>query len=134
MTNTIPFASRPHLTMISARLTLVLLLATTALAIAPQPVALADTISVGGGCTLVDAITAANADSATGGCSAGNGADIIELESGATYTLAAVNNPQYGPNGLPSITSEITIEGNGATITRGGGAPSFRLFLSLIHI
>jgi hypothetical protein len=42
-------------------------------------------IDVGiGGCTLVDAITAANTDTATGGCSAGNGADTIVLLSGST--------------------------------------------------
>jgi len=120
--------SRNRFLSILTRLTLVLVLLTVALGIAPVPVAWASTINVGSGCTLVDAITAANDDAATGGCSAGNGADTIVLESGATYTLSAVNNPQYGPNGLPSITSEITIQGNGATITRGGGAPDFRFF------
>ena len=38
-----------------------------------QSPALAATIPVGGSCTLVDAITAANTDTATGGCPAGNG-------------------------------------------------------------
>jgi len=33
---------------------------------------LAATIGVGGGCTLVDAIAAANTDTVTGGCSAGS--------------------------------------------------------------
>lgn len=38
-----------------------------------QAPALAATIDVGGGCTLVDAITAANNDTTTGGCAAGSG-------------------------------------------------------------
>jgi hypothetical protein len=67
----------------------------------------AGTINVDGvTCTLADAITAANTDTATVGCGAGSGADTIVLEAGSTH-----NEP------LPEITSEITINGNGATIT-----------------
>ena len=37
-------------------------------------------------------------------------------------------NGQFGnPVGLPPITSQITIEGNGATIARQGDAPDFGL-------
>ena len=53
----------------------------------------------------------------------GRGADVIELAPGCTYTLTAVDNYWYGPNGLPPIASEITIEGNGATIARSATAP-----------
>ena len=53
-----------------------------------------------GTCTLADAITAANTDTATNGCTAGSGADTITL--GVNITLKAP---------LPDITSEITIEG-----------------------
>lgn len=53
-----------------------------------------------GTCTLWDAITAANTDTATNGCAAGNGADTITL--GVNITLGA---------SLPNITTEITIEG-----------------------
>jgi len=70
---------------------------------------------------LINAITTAN----------GNGeADIINLAADGTYTLTAVDNNTDGPNGLPSITSEITINGNGATIQRSsaGGTPAFRIF------
>src|SRR5262249_2332166 len=75
-------------------------------------------IAVGGGCSLVDAITAANSDSATGGCIAGSGADTIDLPIGSTQTLTAVNNTDpYGANGLPVITSVMTIEGHGSTIS-----------------
>ena len=50
---------------------------------------LAATIYVTGACTLIDAITAANTDTATGGCPAGSGADTIVLTSGSTHTLTA---------------------------------------------
>ena len=53
-----------------------------------------------GTCTLPNAITAANTDTATNGCAAGSGADTITL--GVNITLSAE---------LPLITSEITIEG-----------------------
>ncbi|MEZ5583103.1 MAG: choice-of-anchor Q domain-containing protein [Candidatus Competibacteraceae bacterium] len=98
------------------------------LAVGAMASAQAATITADGTtCTLVDAITAANSDTATGGCTAGSGADVIELTA-STYTLNTVNNTANGSNGLPSITSTITLNGNGATIGRGGGAPAFRLF------
>ena len=101
---------------------LLLALLLVALALYSTP-AYASAITVDGTtCSLVNAITAANTDTATGGCAAGSGADTIELQS--DVTLTAVNN---GTNGLPQITSEITIEGNGFTIARGAGAPNFRI-------
>ena len=42
-------------------------------------------------------------------------------------TLTAVNNITYGSNGLPVMTSAITIEGNGNTISRQSGSPDFRI-------
>ncbi len=78
-------------------------------------------------CTLRDAINAANMDAPFGGCPAGQGADVIELAPGETYLLSFVDNASYGNNGLPIITSDITINGNGATIQREAGAPSFRI-------
>ncbi|MGI8427388.1 MAG: choice-of-anchor Q domain-containing protein [Actinomycetota bacterium] len=92
-----------------------------------QAPALAATISVDGTtCTLVDAITAANNDTASGNCPAGSGADTIELNSGSTHTLTTVNNDTNGPTGLPVITSEITIVGL-SSITRDSSAPEFRI-------
>jgi hypothetical protein len=76
-------------------------------------------------CTLVDAITAANTDGAVGGCTAGSGADTIELTT--DVTLTEVNNSFDGNNGLPVVESEITIEGGGFSISRDTNAPSFRL-------
>lgn len=36
--------------------------------------------------------------------------------------------PQYGPNGLPAVTTPIVVEGNGATIERSQTAPFLRFF------
>jgi Ca2+-binding RTX toxin-like protein len=103
--------------------------------------ALAATITVGGSCTLVDAITAANTDLATGGCPEGSGADVIALTG--NVTLSAVNNTTDGQNGLPSVTSPITLNGNGHTLQRSTvtGTADFRLLhvadtgnLTLNHI
>ncbi len=53
-------------------------------------------------------------------------ADTITLT--ADITLRAVDNSAFSsPNGLPVITSAITIAGQGHTIHRDSGAPEFRL-------
>ena len=67
-------------------------------------------------CTLRAAITAANTDSAVGGCKAGNGADVIQLAENTTYTFAESDNGQNGQSGLPKIASDITIAGGGSTL------------------
>ena len=82
-------------------------------------------IIVGGGCTLVDAIRAANSDAPVGGCTAGGrGRDVITLNADVMLTA-----PAEGVNGLPVIHSAITIHGNGHVIARStdAGTPSFRL-------
>lgn len=67
---------------------------------------------------LIAAINAANASPAP---------NTINLAAGGTYTLTAINN---GVNGLPAITNDRTINGNGATIQRSSapGTPDFRIF------
>ena len=97
-----------------------------ALALGAAPSAAA-TITVGGGCTLADAIVAANTDAATGGCSAGSEADTITLPPGSTHTFVTSGDQTYGPTALPPITSPVTIAGNGSTIRRDPGSSSFRL-------
>jgi hypothetical protein len=55
--------------------------------------------------------------------------NTIRLQAG-TYTLRAPDNDTDGPNGLPSITSPLTIVGAGARntiIEREAAAPQFRL-------
>ncbi|MDJ0892910.1 MAG: right-handed parallel beta-helix repeat-containing protein, partial [Gammaproteobacteria bacterium] len=102
------------------------------LALASGPVSAA-TIDVDGFfCKLIDAIEAANTDTAKGGCRAGSGADTLVLGPGSTHTLDSVytdfRGPYvFGPTGLPVITSTVRIEGNGATIRREPTAPWFRI-------
>jgi hypothetical protein len=52
----------------------------------------------------------------------------ICLTSNATYTLTQIQQDFFAPTGLPAITGNITIKGNGATIERAANAPDFRLF------
>jgi hypothetical protein len=86
-------------------------------------------------CSLVDAINAANSNSQTGACPAGddktNGGDVIVLAAG-TYKIGTADNDWYGPNGLPPITSRITIVGDpkGTIIMRSTnqGVSPFRIF------
>ncbi len=76
--------------------------------------ALAADITVDSNCSLTDAIQAAESDSEIGNCTSGDGADNIHLSG--DITLAAE---------LPQITTDITIEGGGFTIS---GGDSFRIF------
>lgn len=74
----------------------------------------AATLNVTGGCTLADAITAANTDTATGACPAGSGADTLVLAAGSVHTLTGA---------LPTISTQITLQGNGSTIERPSRHP-----------
>jgi hypothetical protein len=72
---------------------------------------------------LIAAISAANS----------RGGGTINLAPGCTYRLTTVNNsnptnPIVGANGLPVITTPVTINGAHTTIARSSSAPSFRLF------
>ena len=93
--------------------------------ILPHPIAPA-VITVDGGCSLVDAVTAANTDTAVGGCPAGSGDDDVVLT--ADVVLTQVDNETDGANGLPSVTSDLTVLGNGFAIRRADGTPRFRIF------
>ena len=96
------------------------------LSLGSGPVFAAD-ITVDGTCTLADAITAANTDTATGSCSAGSGADTITLQGNVTLTATNnFSNDSFANNGLPVVTSEITIDGGGFTISRSS-ADQFRI-------
>ncbi|MGH9843957.1 MAG: hypothetical protein ACREEM_34915, partial [Blastocatellia bacterium] len=75
----------------------------------------------GPGCKLRDALDAAMTDTPRGGCPAGSGDDTIVLPGGANILLTARDNADHGANGLPAITSSVTIIGNGATIQRQPG-------------
>jgi hypothetical protein len=78
------------------------------------------TCAVGDAACLIAAIDIANSTPE---------ADTIQLAAG-TYTLTTVDNITDGVNGLPSITSALTIQGAGADQTiveRHVNAPQFRL-------
>ncbi len=80
-----------------------------------------------GKCSLIEAIVNANDHAATHpDCAAGSGSDTIVLPK-TILALGAVDNATYGATGLPVIRSQITIEGNGAKITRKAAAPPLRL-------
>jgi hypothetical protein len=100
------------------RLCLAVLVGTTLTAAMPEPAARADTIVVPCSTSaLVSAITSAPAGS------------TLNLAHACNYGLTSVNNiGARGPNGLPVIAKQLTIEGNRATISRVGGFPSFRVF------
>ena len=117
------------------------LLSAAALGVAAAPAAHAGTTIVvtttadetvnDGNCSLEEAIQAANTHRPVDACPAGSGGDTIVLAAGARYTLNSINNNGEGPNGLPVVTGAITISGKGATITRSGAAPQFRMAVVL---
>jgi CSLREA domain-containing protein len=89
---------------------------------------LSDIAANDGRCTLREAITSANTNTASGAaageCAAGTGDDTIVLSVTGTIDLASV---------LPDLTTNMTITGPGAnllTVQRGaaGGTPGFGIF------
>jgi hypothetical protein len=68
---------------------------------------------------LIAAINTAN--------NSGDPTNTINLTQ-STYNLTQINNFWYGPDGLPAISTNLTINGNGATIQRANGVANFRLF------
>ncbi|MGA9568441.1 MAG: choice-of-anchor Q domain-containing protein [Candidatus Acidiferrales bacterium] len=134
----------------SVALTIVLLVAWLALAETSRAgiiyVTNVTPFHVAGECSLTEAIYAANFDSnyaidhfnADGSpayiatdCVPGNGADTIVLPANAQlYTLGtnAVIASPYGRAIFPTITSNITIEGNGSQLASYGGTDAGRAF------
>lgn len=97
------------------------------LALGRAPAAHAATINVDGvNCTLIEAIQTANSDLPVPGCTTGNGADTINLQTDITLTTAYSLYYEID-TALPLITSTITIEGNGHTIERDSSSDKFRL-------
>ncbi len=81
-------------------------------------------VAANGLCSLREAIHNANADAQVDNtdCLAGSGSDQIQFSNDNTYTLSDAD-PANDDNGLPMITSTITIDGDGSTITRDEGLP-----------
>lgn len=78
-------------------------------------------INPDGRCSLIEAMENANGGAIHADCVAGGGADTITLPAGSTQSLTEAHNAD---NGLPVVASQITIQGNGSTIT-GIPSPSF---------
>jgi hypothetical protein len=79
------------------------------------------TVAAGDTATLIADITAANAS--------GTPTTINLTQS--TYDFTSANNSTFGPNALPAVTGNITINGNGAVLMRDpslGQNTPFRLF------
>ena len=55
-------------------------------------------------------------------------AGVVAPAPAAPYVISQPDNYWYGPNGLPAIASNVTINGNGAVIERAAGAVPFRIF------
>jgi hypothetical protein len=68
---------------------------------------------------LISALKSANASSTP---------FTINLFSNGVYILTQPDNWEYGPNGLPQISGNLTINGRGATIQRAANSPNFRFF------
>ena len=77
----------------------------------------AASITVGGTCSLRNAITAANTNSSTGGCAGGSGSDVIRLTGNVTVSSQ-----------LPDITTTMTIDGDGYTIDGGSATRIFEVW------
>jgi len=76
------------------------------------------TVAAGDVPGFIAAINAANA---------AGGSNIITLMS-STYTFTTTDNLWYGPDALPAIASDITIEGNGAFLLVNNGNQPLRFF------
>lgn len=100
-----------HLRTVLAR---VLLLLSLAVGLFGAPVLAAD-ISVDEDCTLSQAIVSANLDAEQGRCTAGSGDDTITLTADVTL----------GGSALPTITTDLTIDGGDNTISAGDSSAIF---------
>lgn len=87
-----------------------------------------DTLANDGQCSLREAITAANTNTAFNGCAAGSGADLILLGADE-YRLDRPGAGEDGNvNGDLDISSTLTISGAGADVTRIRGDRLDRVF------
>jgi hypothetical protein len=83
--------------------------------------------------TAVAATVTCTVTSLVAGINAANavvGGGTVTLPAGCVYTLTAADNTTDGGTGLPVITGNVTVAGNGATITRStaAGTAAFRVF------
>lgn len=91
-------------------------LACALLALLSAPTQANTLIVDGASCTLQDAITAANTDTARGGCPAGSGPDVIELRS-----KVKLSSSEDGMDLTPPIEGQLTINGHSFEIVKTFG-------------
>jgi len=136
-TATLPITPTVTMTLTATPTTIITTTPTITVTITPTPTITATSvITVASGvvaiaadskCSLREAIVNANNDAATyPDCPAGNGADTIILP-GSTYSITDTFNLTDGKNGLPSITSTMTINGNMSDVKRSS-SDDFRIF------
>ena len=58
-----------------------------------------------------------------------NGPDTVRLPQNGEFVLTYAHNDQFGPTGLPVITTDMVLKGNGSTIRRDNApdTPEFRI-------
>ena len=93
--------------------------------------ALSAEINVSDLCTLEDAIVSANTDAISGGCTASDvvgvfGADTINLP--AMSSIEVTNPADANENAFSMVSSDVTIQGNGSTISRDIASEAMRFF------
>lgn len=88
-----------------------------------SPTVFTDDLTNNGNCTLREAVVAANTDVAVDACTAGSGADTIQLAAG-TYqlTVEGTGESASSATGDLDIRSDLTIDGAGPTATVVAGA------------
>ncbi len=81
-----------------------------------------DEVTTNASCSLREAVSSANTDTAVGGCARGSGADEIRLPAG-TYTLSYMFDSDGGSRDLDLKAGTLTITGAGAasTVIDGNG-------------
>jgi predicted outer membrane repeat protein len=86
-------------------------------------------VNANGRCSLIEAIDNANDDAPTHtDCLTGSGADVIILSRNISLDGTDIfSGGVDGDTGLPTITSDLTIDGNGLRIRRTGSASDFRI-------
>lgn len=115
-------------TALVATLALLFALSARASAATITPNTNADELNTGGACSLREAISSANGDTAVGGCAAGSGTDTIVLTGGSTY-VRSLTGADEGANGADDLDVrtdplKIQVAGTGGAIIEGNGAPS----------
>ena len=109
--------------LVAGALLLLFAVPSTASAATITPTTTADELNGGGACSLREAISSANGDTAIGGCPAGSGQDTIALQPGAVYVRSLTGIEDANNTGDLDILAPLTIVGprpDGAVIEGNG--------------